>query len=108
MHRRWERFFKNPATGPHISELKDRHLEEERIAGEYRTTAKNFQANLEAAIGEKDADIKMVKMLSAIISKADKLAKEAEQQAKQTRAEIDALQSQPSGDHMQKQIREKA
>ena len=32
MHRRWERFFKNPATGPNIRELEDRLLEEERIA----------------------------------------------------------------------------
>ena len=47
-------------------------------------------------------------MLSAIVSKGDKQAKEAEQQAKQTRAEIDALQSQPSDEHMQKQMREKA
>ena len=35
----------------------------------------------------------MVKILSTIVSKGDKQAKEAEQQAKQTRAEIDALQS---------------
>ena len=57
MHSRWERFFKNPATGPHIRELEDRLLEEKHIAGEYRTTVKNSQANLEAVIGEKDADI---------------------------------------------------
>ena len=93
MHRRWERFFKNPATGPHVRELEDRLLEEERIAGKYRRTVKNSQANLEAVIGEKVADIEMVKKLSAIVSKGDKQAKEAEQQAKQTRAEIDALQS---------------
>ena len=81
MHRRWERFFKNPATGPYIRELVDRLLEEECIAREYRTTVKNSQANLEAVIGEKDADLEMVKMLSAIVSKGDKQAKEAEQQA---------------------------
>ena len=46
----------------------------------------------------------MVKKLSAIVSKGDKQAKEAEQQAKQTRAEIDALQSQHIGEHMQKEI----
>ena len=107
MHRRWERFFKNPATGPRIRELEGRLLEEERVAGEYRTTASNSQANLEAVMGEKDADIEMVKMLSAYVSKGEKQAKEAEQQALQTRAEIEALQSQPNGDHRQKQIREK-
>ena len=107
MHRRWERFFKKPATGPRIRELEERLLEEERVAGEYRTTASNSQANLEAVIGEKDADIEMVKMLSAYVSKGEKQAKEAEQQALQTRAEIEALQSQPNGDHRQKQIREK-
>ena len=42
MDRRWERFFKNPETGPRISELEERLLEEERVAGEYRTTATNF------------------------------------------------------------------
>ena len=107
MHRRWERFFKNPATGPRIRELEGRLLEEERVAGEYRTTASNSQANLEAVMGEKDADIEMVKMLSAYVSKGEKQANEAEQQALQTRAEIEALQSQPNGDHRQKQIREK-
>ena len=107
MHRRWERFFKNPATGPRIRELEERLLEEERVVGEYRTRAENSQANLEAAMGEKDADIEMVKMLSAIVSKGEKQAKEAEQQALRTRAEIEALQSQPNGDHRQKQIREK-
>ena len=107
MHRRWERFFKNPATGPWIRELEERLLEEERVAGEYRTTASNSQANLEAAMGEKDADIEMFKMLSSIVRKGEKQAQEAEQQALQTRAEIEALQSQPNGDHRQKQIREK-
>ena len=58
-------------------------------------------------MGEKNADIEMVKMLSAIVSKGEKQAKEAEQQALRTRAEIEALQSQPNGDHRQKQIREK-
>ena len=107
MHRRWERFFKNPETGPRIRELEERLLEEERVAGEYRTTASNSQANLEAAMGEKDADIEMFKMLSSIVRKGEKQAQEAEQQALQTRAEIEALQSQPNGDHRQKQIREK-
>ena len=58
-------------------------------------------------MGEKNADIEMVKMLSAIVSKGEKQAKEAEQQALRIRAEIEALQSQPNGDHRQKQIREK-
>ena len=107
MHRRWERIFKNPGTGPRIRELEERLLEEERVAGEYRTTASNSQANLEAAMGEKDADIEMFKMLSSIVRKGEKQAQEAEQQALQTRAEIEALQSQPNGDHRQKQIREK-
>ena len=107
MHRRWERFFKNPATGPWIRELEERLLEEERVAGEYRTTASNSQANLETAMGEKDADTEMLKMLSGIIRKGKKQAEEAEQQARETRAEIEALQSQPNGDHRQKQIREK-
>jgi DNA invertase Pin-like site-specific DNA recombinase len=107
MRRRWERFFKNPATGPRIKELEVRLLEEERVAGEYRTTAENSQANLEATMGEKNADIEMVKILRAIVSKGEKQAKEAEQQALRTRAEIEALQSQPNGDHRQKQIREK-
>jgi DNA invertase Pin-like site-specific DNA recombinase len=107
MNRRWERFFKNPATGPRIRELEERLLEEERAVGEYRTTASNSQANLEAAMGEKDADTEMIKMLSGIVRKAKKQAEEAEQQARETRAEIEALQSQPNGDHRQKQIREK-
>ena len=107
MHRRWERFFKNPATGPRIRELEERLLEEERVIGEYRTRAENSQANLEAAMGQKDADLEMVKMLSVIVSKGKKQAEEVEQQARETRAEIEALQSQPNGDHRQKQIREK-
>ena len=107
MHRRWERFFKNPATGPRIRELEERLLEEERVAGVFRTTAENSQANLEAAMGEKDADTEMIKMLSGIVSKSKKQAEEVEQQARETRAEIEALQSQPNGDHRQKQIREK-
>ena len=104
---RWERFFKNPATGSRIRELEARLLEEERAAAGYRTTAENSQANLEAVMGQKDADIEMVKMLSEYVSKGQKQAKEAEQQAQQTRAEIEALKSQPNGDHRQKQIREK-
>ena len=107
MLRRWERFFNNPATGPRIRELEERLLEDERVAGEYRTTAENSQANLEAAMGEKDADTEMLKMLSGIVRKCKKQAEEAEQQARETRAEIEALQSQPNGDHRQKQIREK-
>lgn len=107
MNRRWERFFKNPSTGPRIRELEDRLLEEERIAGHYRTTANESHANLQRAMGEKDADLDLLKMLGEIVSKGDKQADEADQQAKQTRAEIDSLQSQPSGDHMHKQIREK-
>ena len=59
-------------------------------------------------MGEKDADLEMVKMLSVIVSKGKKQAEEAEQQARETRAEIEALQSQPNGDHRQKQIRERA
>ena len=108
MRRRWARFFKNPATGPRIRELEERLLEEERVAGEYRTTAENSQANLEAAMGQKDADLEMVKMLSVIVSKGKKQAEEAEQQAREIRAEIEALQSQPNGDHRQKQIQERA
>ena len=104
---RWERFFKNPATGSRIRELEARLLEEERAAAGYRTTAENSQANLEAVMGQKDADIEMVKMLSKYVSKGQKQAKEAEQQAQQTRAEIEALKSQPNGDYRQKQIREK-
>ena len=104
---RWERFFKNPATGSRIRELEARLLEEERAAAGYRTTAENSQANLEAVMGQKDADIEMVKMLSEYVSKGQKQAKEAEQQAQQTRAEIEALKSQPNGDYRQKQIREK-
>ena len=104
---RWERFFKNPATGSRIRELEARLLEEERAAAGYRTTAENSQANLEAVMGQKDADIEMVKMLSEYVSKSQKQAKEAEQQAQQTRAEIEALKSQPNGDYRQKQIREK-
>ena len=107
MHRRWEQFFKTPATGPQIRELEERLLEEERVVGEYRTRAENAQANLEAAMGQKDADLEMVKMLSGIVSKGKKQAEEVEQQARETRAEIEALQSQPNGDHRQKQIREK-
>ena len=107
MRRRWERFFKNPATGPRIRELEERLLEEERVVGEYRTRAENSQANLEAAMGQKDADLEMVKMLSVIVSKGKKQAEEVEQQARETRAEIEALQLQPNGDHRQKQIREK-
>jgi len=93
MRRRWARFFKNPATGPRIRELDERLLEEERVAGEYRTTAENSQANLEAAMGQKDADHEMVKMLSVIVSKGKKQAEEAKQQARETRAEIEVLQS---------------
>ena len=58
-------------------------------------------------MGEKDADIEMFKMLSSIVRKGEKQAQEAEQQALQTRAEIEALQSQPNGNQWQKQIREK-
>lgn len=107
MHRRWERFFKNPSTGPRIRELQERLLEEERVVGEYRTRAENSQANLEAAMGQKDADLEMVKILSEIVSKGKKQAEKVEQQARDTRAEIESLQSQPNGDHRQKQIREK-
>ena len=107
MHRRWERFFKNPATGPRIRELEERLLEEERVAGVFRTRAENSQANLEKTMGEKDADTGTIKMLSDIVSKGKKQAEEVEQQARETRAEIEALQSQPNGDHRQKQIREK-
>ena len=107
MHRRWERFFKNPATGPRIRELEERLLEEERVAGEYRTKAENSQANLQTAMGEKDTDPELLKMYGEIVRKSKKQAEEVEQQARETRAEIEALQSQPNGDHRQKQIREK-
>ncbi len=107
MHRRWERFFKNPATGPRIRELEERLLEEQRVAGQYRTTANDSRANLQRAIEQKDADLDLLKMLGEIVRKAEKQAEEAENQTRETGAEIQALQSQPSGEHMQKQIREK-
>ena len=107
MHRRWERFFKNPTTGPRIRELEERLLEVERVAGEFRTRAENSQANLETEMGKKDADSEMLKMLFGIVRDGKKLAEEHDQQARQTRAEIEALQSQPNGDHRQKQIQEK-
>ena len=107
MHRRWERFFKNPATGPRIRELEERLLEEERVVGEFRTRAENSQANLQTAMGEKDTDPELLKMYGEIVRKSKKQAEEVEQQARETRAEIEALQSQPNGDHRQKQIREK-
>ena len=107
MDRRWERFFKNPATGPRIRELEERLLEEQRVAGQYRTTANDSRANLQRAMEAKDADLDLLKMLGEIVRKAEKQAEEAENQTRQTEAEIQALQSQPSGEHMQKQIREK-
>ncbi|WP_250396811.1 hypothetical protein [Synechococcus sp. MU1651] len=107
MHRRWERFFKNPATGPRIRELEERLLEEQRVAGQYRTTANDSRANLQRAVEQKDADLDLLKMLGEIVCKAEKQAEEAENQTRETGAEIQALQSQPSGEHMQKQIREK-
>ena len=107
MHRRWERFFKNPATGPRIRELEERLLEEQRVAGQYRTTANDPRANLQRAMEQKDADLDLLKMLGEIVRKAEKQAEEAENQTRETGAEIQALQSQPSGEHMQKQIREK-
>ena len=107
MHRRWERFFKNPATGPRIRELEERLLEEQRVAGQYRTTANDSRANLQRAMEQKDADLDLLKMLGEIVRKAEKQAEEAENQTRETGAEIQALQSQPSGEHMQKQIREK-
>ena len=107
MHRRWERFFKNPATGPRIRELEERLLEEQRVAGQYRTTANDSRANLQRAMEVKDADLDLLKMLGEIVRKAEKQAEEAENQTRETGAEIQALQSQPSGEHMQKQIREK-
>ena len=105
MHRRWERFFKNPATGPRIRELEERLLEEQRVAGQYRTTANDSRANLQRAMEVKDADLDLLKMLGEIVRKAEKQAEEAENQANQTKAEIQALQLQPSGAHMQDQIR---
>ena len=107
MHRRWERFFKNPATGPRIRELEERLLEEQRVAGQYRTTANDSRANLQRAMEVKDADLDLLKMLGEIVRKAEKQAEEAENQANQTNAEIQALQLQPSGAHMQEQIRNK-
>ena len=107
MHRRWERFFKNPATGPRIRELEERFLEEQRVAGQYRTTANDSRANLQRAMEVKDADLDLLKMLGEIVRKAEKQAEEAENQANQTNAEIQALQLQPSGAHMQEQIRDK-
>ena len=58
-------------------------------------------------MGKKDADSEMLKLLFEIVRDGKKLAEEHEQQARQIRAEIEALQSQPNGDHRQKQIREK-
>ena len=58
-------------------------------------------------MGEKDTDPELLKMYGEIIRKGKKQAEEVEQQARETRAEIEALQSQPNGDHRQKQIREK-
>ena len=107
MHRRWERFFKNPATGPRIRELEERLLEEQRVAGQYRTTANDSRANLQRAMEVKDADLDLLKMFGEIVRKAEKQAEEAEKQANQTNAEIQALQLQPSGAHMQEQIRNK-
>ena len=107
MHRRWEQFFKNPATGPRIRELEERLLEEQRVAGQYRTTANDSRANLQRAMEVKDADLELLKMLGEIVRKAEKQAEEAEKQANQTNAEIQALQLQPSGAHMQEQIRNK-
>ena len=107
MHRRWERFFKNPATGPQIRELEERLLEEQRVAGQYRTTANECRANLQRTMEQKDADLDLLKMLGEIVSKAEKQAEEAEKQANQTNAEIQALQLQPSGADMKEQIRDK-
>ena len=107
MDRRWGRFFKNPATGPRIRELEERLKEQDHIAKTFRKTANESHANLQRAMGEKDADLSLLKMLSDIVSTANKQAEEAEQQAQKTEAEIAALQSQPSGEHVQRQIREK-
>ena len=49
MDRRWERFFKNPSTGPRIRDLQDRLLEEERLAGELRTQAEAAEDNASKA-----------------------------------------------------------
>ena len=53
MRRRWARFFKNPATGPQIRALEERLLEEERIAGEYRTTVEKLSVESRSSDGTK-------------------------------------------------------
>ena len=58
-------------------------------------------------MSETDIDVEQIKMLSSIVSKANKQTEEAELQVQKTDAEIEALQSQPSGEHVQRQIREK-
>ena len=107
MDRRWARFFQNPATGPRVRELKDRLKEQDRTANNFRTTANESHANLQRAMGEKDADLSLLKMLSEIVSTANKQAEDAELQAQKTEAEIAALQLQPNGERVQNQIREK-
>ena len=72
MRRRWEQFFKNPATGTRIRELEERLLDEQRVAGQYRTTANDSRANLQRAMEEKDADLDLLKMLGEIFRKRSK------------------------------------
>ena len=107
MDRRWERFFKNPSAGPRIRALQERLLEEERLAGELRTQAEAAEDNASRAFTQANADKDLLKFYGELALKAKKQADAAEDQTKQTRAELKALQALPDGANMKEQIRNK-
>lgn len=105
MDRRWERFFKNPGTGPRIRDLQDRLLEQERLAGELRTQAKAAEDNASKAFTQTNADKDLLVFYGELAIKAKKQANAAEDKTKQTRAELEAFQALPDGADMKEQIR---
>lgn len=105
MDRRWERFFKNPGTGPRIRELQGRLLEEERLAGELKTQAEAAEDNASKAFTQTNADKDLLKFYGELALKPKKQANAAEDKTKQTRAELEAFQALPDGADMKEQIR---
>ena len=105
MGRRWERFFKNPSTGPRIRDLQNRLLEEEQLAGELRTQAEAAEYNASKAFTQADADKDLLKFYGELALKAKKQANAAEDKTKQTKAELEVFQALPDGADMKEQIR---
>lgn len=105
MDRRWERFFKNPSTGPRIRALQDRLLKEERLAGELKTQAEAAENNASNAFTQANAEKDLLKFYGELALRAKKQANAAEDKTKKTRAELDAFQALPDGADMKEQIR---